>query len=387
MAASLPSLQQLPPELLLTITPYLKCSSLNALRMTCRYFRAAIVAIPRDELCPVCEYDFETLIRRDRYREACDKEASGALSDEYLVCSGCFKPHLRGYFSNTQAQLPPTERVCYGLQGKLIACKHIQFRLRDLRRLCYDKINRPKIEHVQTRLEKLCEICKPWARHGSREDTFATQPAPNVMEVRIMPSRVILDNDPQAHHDPWSGSIEVTLNLHLGYLKIGETMTEKSLYDVLQSGRSSAPTRICPHTRLGDLCAPRNPNGTSLRHVNDITAVAGSSLHSGGAKSSRSHSSPNKPTSKAEAAVFACAPLDFAVRPQNEEYYWTPLYSGECGQFNCYTSVKIERLRSFSKFGYDELQARITRNLGNLKNANDPRWLRQVIFPRGKEEQ
>ena len=51
-------------------------------------------------------------------------ERDGQLSEQRLVCSGCVQTHERYLFSSQTLQKPPTERYCFGWEGRLQVCPH-----------------------------------------------------------------------------------------------------------------------------------------------------------------------------------------------------------------------------------------------------------------------
>ncbi|KAF2234739.1 hypothetical protein EV356DRAFT_501311 [Viridothelium virens] len=333
---------KLPVELVLNVTDHLEPPAINALRMTCRRLYTVVSGIKRTQMCPECQLQFSKLIRRDRYAEICQLERDGGLDKRLLVCGACRKPHDRVFFSQGQKMLDPYLRHCFGMQGYLEFCPHRMFRLDKLRRLAYHQDG--LLRDLPSLGLKLCRECPEKAqRHrgfGRLHLTGFSVPS---------------------HHRP--GGRWARVEISRDYYITLASRSEPSFEGQVARALSKLNVRVCPHTKLSDL-------------VPGLNTSAGSSKH---------------PTEGAEYQVATeripgddlrriAAPLE--ILPVSNETEWTSFYRSGCGVLNCKTRVELRRVPSWDcqTPSKDHIIATIRNDLGDLRDANDPRWLRQIVL-------
>ena len=135
-------LNQLPNELLLEITEYLKYPDRFCFISTSRRLRHVLLHTMNDSSVTLTASGSKQVARRlekDWFsREAIEEEKQGNyMMLEQLLCGHCRIKHEKLAFSSDEILHPPTERLCYGAEGWFRLCSHKSFTFKDLKRYTY----------------------------------------------------------------------------------------------------------------------------------------------------------------------------------------------------------------------------------------------------------
>ena len=128
------SLHNLPVELFLNITAYLRPVARLIMQRVCSKFRAALAAELYTDITTVKDViQLTFLLRRgvqfglqDDYYRNCDLAPPNSKLDR-LGCSGCRTTHEVENFSENQLSLSPKIRICKGLEASFRLCNHCSF--------------------------------------------------------------------------------------------------------------------------------------------------------------------------------------------------------------------------------------------------------------------
>ncbi len=198
-------INRLPPELIYEISKYLSMAGLMALRITSRRLLSLINCSGSDGDLD----EFHGLLRRGRFFTACEMDRAGNLHPSHMLCSSCMVSHERNLFSPIQKLVANEDRVCIGLERRLLLCEHKSFTFKEL------------------------QVCRETA--GFLNPDFAC-------------SELSHDSGPSAHHPAWafalkSGEITLTRRFCLMHVPAGANIEH---YQVI-AAMSKVYVQICPH--------------------------------------------------------------------------------------------------------------------------------------------
>ncbi|KAF2234735.1 hypothetical protein EV356DRAFT_142892 [Viridothelium virens] len=121
---------EVPPDILLSVTDFLDAASHNALRLTCRGFHTSLKLRKMDVSEDV---SFTTWIKKDLFSQTCAQELQQAFPPHLACCAACMTTHPCHLFSPDALHTPPAERLCRGHEKRLRICNHASASLTQLR--------------------------------------------------------------------------------------------------------------------------------------------------------------------------------------------------------------------------------------------------------------
>ncbi|KAF2244720.1 hypothetical protein BU26DRAFT_568725 [Trematosphaeria pertusa] len=130
------ALHALPTELLLEVHAYIVPHVVTprvslhhhqmALRATCRRFHAILPGSdsPTQHWTMWDRRAYSHMLRQASFRTLCAEERQGLLADEKIVCCICRAAHAKRCFTPSERKKDPEKRICIGASGILQICPH-----------------------------------------------------------------------------------------------------------------------------------------------------------------------------------------------------------------------------------------------------------------------
>jgi hypothetical protein len=381
---------RLPTETMLTIEHYVEEEVIMALRGSCARFAYMFVdptALPENMLA-VEKWRRAYMHRRKMYQQydLCMQERSGLVPPSYLVCHPCITTHEREWFTPDMRNASPEKRACIGWTSKLRLCAHKTISFQSVawyKPALWCGKKHSDLKSCWRDYLTMSTILDIGSFQPGQLDFSTIDDAGGGRGVRLGIERRGLDNDrgsyddsafrtPQAYAHEGSGhdrEVVIRAEIVLGRVARDQRMTHRGLLELLNNAHRDEDGDglcMCPHLTFAiiSLLLLRRPySDCPTQETHSTNTIPCTDLQP-----------PHRHGYLSTIIPRGLRRLKSDTQPMCGKRY-------HCLHPSCRTSFYFYRARNttFVADVSDELVLCVIRSLGSCRDAQDHRWLVQLV--------